>query len=174
MKVAEHAFVKLHDYFGLQFLRRLQQFQVNKIKIEFFCIQKNIFFSQGEQLKRAEIAAFLKRDEEVEKIYIDMDRKYVNRERSPTQVMRMRESRFLAENDGCIANTRPTVYLIILFIGIQLTNYDVNQAIGFVLFKFFNQVLQQVMLCKMKHGMNQEIFIMIDNNGQFFYIFIFI
>ncbi|CAF4041793.1 unnamed protein product [Adineta steineri] len=56
IKVAEHAFVKVHDYYGLQFLRRLQQFQ-------------------GEQLKRAEIAAFLKRDEEVEKIYIHMDRK---------------------------------------------------------------------------------------------------
>ncbi|UJR15120.1 hypothetical protein I4U23_002085 [Adineta vaga] len=56
IKVAEHAFVKIHDYYGLQFLRRLQQFQ-------------------GEQFKRAEIAAFLKHDEEVEKIYIDMDRK---------------------------------------------------------------------------------------------------
>ena len=29
IKVAEHAFVKIHDYYGLQFLRRLQQFQVN-------------------------------------------------------------------------------------------------------------------------------------------------
>ena len=28
IKVAEHAFVKIHDYYGLQFLRRLQQFQV--------------------------------------------------------------------------------------------------------------------------------------------------
>jgi hypothetical protein len=34
-------------------------------------------FIQGEPLKRAEIAAFLKKDDEVEKIYIDMDRKYV-------------------------------------------------------------------------------------------------
>ncbi|CAF3875607.1 unnamed protein product [Rotaria sp. Silwood1] len=56
IKVAEHAFVKIHDYYGLQFLRRLQQFQ-------------------GEQLKRAEIAAFLKQDDEVEKIYVHMDRK---------------------------------------------------------------------------------------------------
>ena len=56
IKVAEHAFVKLHDFYGLQFLRRLQQFQ-------------------GEQFKRAEITAFLKHEEEVEKIYIDMDRK---------------------------------------------------------------------------------------------------
>jgi hypothetical protein len=29
IKVAEHAFVKIHDYYGLQFLRRLQQFQVH-------------------------------------------------------------------------------------------------------------------------------------------------
>lgn len=29
IKVAEHAFVKIHDYYGLQFLRRLQQFQVD-------------------------------------------------------------------------------------------------------------------------------------------------
>lgn len=29
IKVAEHAFVKVHDYYGLQFLRRLQQFQVD-------------------------------------------------------------------------------------------------------------------------------------------------
>ncbi|CAF4285167.1 unnamed protein product [Rotaria socialis] len=56
IKVAEHAFVKIHDYYGLQFLRRLQQFQ-------------------GEQFKRAEIAAFLKQDDEVEKIYVHMDRK---------------------------------------------------------------------------------------------------
>jgi hypothetical protein len=32
IKVAEHAFVKIHDYYGLQFLRRLQQFQVKKKK----------------------------------------------------------------------------------------------------------------------------------------------
>lgn len=43
IKVAEHAFVKIHDYYGLQFLRRLQQFQViddNRIisrKSSFFC-----------------------------------------------------------------------------------------------------------------------------------------
>lgn len=30
IKVAEHAFVKIHDYYGLQFLRRLQQFQVDQ------------------------------------------------------------------------------------------------------------------------------------------------
>jgi hypothetical protein len=30
IKVAEHAFVKIHDYYGLQFLRRLQQFQVDR------------------------------------------------------------------------------------------------------------------------------------------------
>ncbi|CAF0786125.1 unnamed protein product [Didymodactylos carnosus] len=56
IKTAEHAFVKLHDYYGLQFLRRLQQFQ-------------------GEQLKRAEIAAFYKRYDDVETIYHDIDRK---------------------------------------------------------------------------------------------------
>jgi hypothetical protein len=33
LKVAEHAFVKLHDYHGLQFLRRLQQFQVGRIDL---------------------------------------------------------------------------------------------------------------------------------------------
>ncbi len=67
--------MKIHDYYGLQFLRRLQQFQVVKIEV-FFFILENLYF-QGEQFKRAEIAAFLKRDEDVEKIYIDMDRKYV-------------------------------------------------------------------------------------------------
>lgn len=75
IKVAEHAFVKIHDYYGLQFLRRLQQFQVILYGIVLF--QRFLFFFfQGEQFKRAEIAAFLKRDEDVEKIYVDMDRKY--------------------------------------------------------------------------------------------------
>jgi hypothetical protein len=32
IKVAEHAFVKIHDYYGLQFLRRLQQLQVGQIE----------------------------------------------------------------------------------------------------------------------------------------------
>lgn len=36
IKVAEHAFVKIHDYYGLQFLRRLQQFQVDRKKRIFF------------------------------------------------------------------------------------------------------------------------------------------
>lgn len=76
IKVAEHAFVKVHDYYGLQFLRRLQQFQVEKKEKQIYLLF--FWFIQGEQLKRAEIAAFLKRDEDVEKIYIDMDRKYEN------------------------------------------------------------------------------------------------
>ncbi len=44
IKVAEHAFVKIHDYYGLQFLRRLQQFQVKKKKNCFELIK--ILFSR--------------------------------------------------------------------------------------------------------------------------------
>ncbi len=43
IKVAEHAFVKIHDYYGLQFLRRLQQFQVRNQQKNFLFRQQKLF-----------------------------------------------------------------------------------------------------------------------------------
>lgn len=46
IKVAEHAMVKMHDYYGLQFLRRLQQLSVSfpREKKIIFSLKQNEFF----------------------------------------------------------------------------------------------------------------------------------
>lgn len=58
-QMAEHAFVKLQDYNGIQFLKRL----------------RNI---QSDALKRAEVCVFLGDLEAAEKIYFENDRRYNN------------------------------------------------------------------------------------------------
>ena len=54
--MAEHAFVKCKDYYGIEFVKKLQN------------------LNNGE-LKRAEIAAYFGKFDQAENLYMDMDRK---------------------------------------------------------------------------------------------------
>lgn len=58
-KVAEHAFVKLQDYGGIQFIKRLKNIQLD-------------------EFKKAEIHVFFGEFEAAEKIYFENDRRLVN------------------------------------------------------------------------------------------------
>lgn len=57
LKMAEQAFVRCRDYQGIEFVKRL----------------KNL---QSETMRSAEVAAYFKRFEEAERMYMDMDRRY--------------------------------------------------------------------------------------------------
>lgn len=57
LRTAEHAFVKLQDYGGILFLKRLQNIH-------------------SDALKRAEVSVFLGDLETAEKIYFEQDRRY--------------------------------------------------------------------------------------------------
>lgn len=54
--MAEQAFVRCRDYQGIEFVKRL----------------KNL---QSETMRSAEVAAYFKRFEEAERMYMDMDRR---------------------------------------------------------------------------------------------------
>ncbi|KAK0405878.1 hypothetical protein QR680_018247 [Steinernema hermaphroditum] len=56
LATAEHAFVRLQDYAGIQFLKKLKNVQIDK-------------------LKKAEVCLFLGKVDEAEKIYMDNDRR---------------------------------------------------------------------------------------------------
>jgi len=56
IKVAEHAFVKCRDYYGIEFIKKLQNLN-------------------NQELKKAEIAAYFNKFDEAETLYLDMDRK---------------------------------------------------------------------------------------------------
>lgn len=58
LKTAEQAFVRCKDYQGIQFVKRLGNLQ-------------------SEPMKQAEVAAYFSRFEEAERMYLDMDRRYV-------------------------------------------------------------------------------------------------
>lgn len=57
--MAEQAFVRCKDYQGIKFVKRLGNLQ-------------------SESMKQAEVAAYFSRFEEAERMYLDMDRRYVN------------------------------------------------------------------------------------------------
>jgi len=56
VKVAEHAFVKCRDYYGIEFIKRLQNLN-------------------NQELKKAEIAVYFNNFDEAETLYLEMDRK---------------------------------------------------------------------------------------------------
>lgn len=58
LKMAEKAFVHCKDYPGIQFVKRLEKLQ-------------------GDSMKQAEIVAYFGRFEETERMYLDMDRRYI-------------------------------------------------------------------------------------------------
>ena len=58
LHTAEQAFVRCKDYQGIKFVKRLGNLQ-------------------SEPMKQAEVAAYFGRFEEAERMYLDMDRRYV-------------------------------------------------------------------------------------------------
>jgi WD repeat-containing protein 35 len=56
LKVADQAFVRCKDYQGIEFVKRLGNLQ-------------------SDTMKQAEVAAYFKRFEEAERMYLDMDRR---------------------------------------------------------------------------------------------------
>ena len=58
LKIAELAFVKCKDYQGIEFVKRLGNLQ-------------------NDTMKQAEVAAYFKRFDEAERMYLDMDRRSV-------------------------------------------------------------------------------------------------
>lgn len=56
--MAEQAFVRCKDYQGIELVKRVDKLQ-------------------SEDMKQAEVAAYFGRFEEAEKMYLDMDRRYV-------------------------------------------------------------------------------------------------
>lgn len=56
LKIAELAFVKCKDYQGIEFVKRLGNLQ-------------------NDTMKQAEVAAYFKRFDEAERMYLDMDRR---------------------------------------------------------------------------------------------------
>ena len=59
LKIAELAFVKCKDYQGIEFVKRLGNLQ-------------------NDTMKQAEVAAYFKRFDEAERMYLDMDRRLEN------------------------------------------------------------------------------------------------
>lgn len=88
LDMAEKAFVKSKDYQGIYFVKRLKKLNV----CLYTCIHMhthahNTFHvdictcpAQLESKQRAEVEVYFKRFEEAEKLYLEMDRKYVGGE----------------------------------------------------------------------------------------------
>ena len=64
LKIAELAFVKCKDYQGIEFVKRLGNLQ-------------------NDTMKQAEVAAYFKRFDEAERMYLDMDRRLVTKNAFP-------------------------------------------------------------------------------------------
>ncbi len=60
LKTAEQAFVRCKDYQGIEFVKRLGNLQ-------------------SEPMKQAEVAAYFSNFEEAERMYLDMDRRYMGK-----------------------------------------------------------------------------------------------
>lgn len=80
LKTAEIAFVKTRDYYGIEFVKKLQNIPVIILilffKLTFFYLFLFLsFILKNQNLKKAEIAAYFNRFDEAESIYLDMDRK---------------------------------------------------------------------------------------------------
>lgn len=81
LKTAEKAFVRCKDYQGIEFVKRLANLQ-------------------SEPMKQAEVAAYFGSFEEAERMYLDMDRRYVVGTQKTRPAARPRP-RPLCSSDGC-------------------------------------------------------------------------
>lgn len=79
LKTAEKAFVRCKDYQGIEFVKRLANLQ-------------------SEPMKQAEVAAYFGSFEEAERMYLDMDRRYMRGRTRPASQARPRP---LCPSDGC-------------------------------------------------------------------------
>ena len=67
LKIAELAFVKCKDYQGIEFVKRLGNLQ-------------------NDTMKQAEVAAYFKRFDEAERMYLDMDRRLATKNTFPVGI----------------------------------------------------------------------------------------
>ena len=75
LEVAEKAFVMSKNYQGIYFVKRLKKLDVS---IDLcWCVCLIVLGVQSEAKQMAEVEVYFKRFEEAEKLYVEMDRRYV-------------------------------------------------------------------------------------------------